>query len=91
MIPRRPQPRAANPEPQIPAPKRHSTALRISYGGCEWCGGAQRPGGTSCLECSVREQTHRRRMVELAEREAELRNQLITQQLVTVDDDTKED
>lgn len=82
MIPRKPRPRPANPEPMIPAPKRPSTALRISYGGCEWCGSSIKAcGGTSCIPCRVREQTHRKRMHALAEREAELRNQLLEQQL----------
>lgn len=70
-----------NPEPMIPAPKRVSTALRISYGGCEWCGRRQHSGGTSCQICAIREENHRKRINALAEREAELRNQLLEQQL----------
>lgn len=88
VIPRRPRPRAANPEPQIPAPRRNSAALRISYGGCEWCGKPTKAcGGTSCDDCQIREQAHRQRMNALAEREAELRNQLLAQQLT---DNTEE-
>lgn len=84
-FPRRPQPRQANPEPMIPASKREaaSPGLRISYGGCEWCGGPQRPGGTSCMQCSAREQSHRQRMTAFAEREAELRNQILERRLET--------
>jgi hypothetical protein len=68
--------------PWIPEPpRRHSAALRISYGGCEWCGKPQHTDGTSCLECSVREAAHRERMNALAEREAELLNQLLEQRL----------
>ena len=66
-----PQPRQANPEPMIPAPKH----------GCEWCGSATGTSYTMCEICTKRERAHRERMIALAEREAELRNQLLEQQL----------
>lgn len=82
MIPRRPKPRPAHPEPQIPAPRRDPAALRISYGGCEWCGKpTTSERATSCCQCAVREQGHRKRMNALAEREAELRIKVLEQQL----------
>lgn len=68
-------------EPQLPVPQGRSAALRVSYGGCEWCGKPARTGGTACIECSVREQSHRKRMNALAEREAELRIKVLEQQL----------
>lgn len=89
MIPRRPRPRSANPEPMIPAPQRSaSAALRISYGGCEWCGRATTSArATSCCMCQAREERHRRRMIVLAEREAELRIKVLEQQLAEHTDD----
>lgn len=103
MIPRRPKPRPAKPEPLIPyipptprepgpiqramaaglvTPRRDSAALRISYGGCEWCGKPTKArGGTSCVDCQIREQVHRQRVTALAEREAELRIKLLERQL----------
>lgn len=72
-----------------PAPPRSdSAALRISYGGCEWCGKPTKAcGGTSCIQCRVREEGHRRRMNALAEREAELRIKVLEQQLAEHTDD----
>lgn len=75
MIPRRPQPRVANPEPMIPGPNRAGA-------GCRWCGGPTgSPNISGCPQCTGRERDHRQRMNALAEREAELRNQLLEQQL----------
>jgi hypothetical protein len=89
-VPPEPKPRPLHPEPQIPAPQGRTAALRLSYGGCEWCGA---PTGTAsatgCPTCTTRERGHRERMNALAEREAELRIKVLEQQL-TEHTDTNE-
>ena len=69
------------PAPQARKKRDHSVALRISYGGCEWCGLPQVRGGTSCARCAEREAESAQRMMALREQEQELKNELLEVQL----------
>lgn len=88
-VPREPKPRPVHPEPQLPAPQGRTAALRVSYGGCEWCGQEPNPRSTSCGSCAARARIHQQRMNALTEREAELRITLLEQQLTEHTDNTE--